>query len=100
MILLQLFRSLKKRYSRFRLSLHRYMLLKKINGGEDLRLEGVINVIFADRLIIGKNVYIGAGAYLNCRDEVTIGDNTIMSRNVTIYSYNAELSRREAVGLE
>jgi acetyltransferase-like isoleucine patch superfamily enzyme len=33
-------------------------------------------------------VYIGANAYLNCLGGIRIGNHTILSRNVTIYSYN------------
>jgi len=53
-----------------------------------LDLEGKVMVIYADRLTLGRNVHIGKDAYFNCRGGVTIGDHTIISRRVTIYSYD------------
>jgi len=53
-----------------------------------LHLEGHITVIYGERLTLGQNVHIGADAYINCKGGVTIGDNTILSRNITIYSYD------------
>jgi acetyltransferase-like isoleucine patch superfamily enzyme len=96
-ILIRLFKGFIRRYLKLRIAFHRYKLLKDLKGGDDLRLEGIINVIYPEKLIIGKNVYIGAGAYFNCRGGIAIGDNTIISRNVTIYSYNHNF--REATQL-
>ena len=39
-------------------------------------------------IVIGKNVHVGSGGYIDGRGGVVIGDNTHISRNVTIYSAN------------
>lgn len=70
------------------LALHRRNLLRSVNGGKGLHLEGKITVIYGENLTLGQKVHIGAGAYINCKGGVTIGDHTILSRRVTIYSYD------------
>lgn len=83
-----LYRRVKRRFRLVMLQLHRRHLLKYINGGEGLYLEDKIMLIYPDRLTLGRNVHIGKDAYFNCRGGVTIGDHTIISRRVTIYSYD------------
>lgn len=67
---------------------HRRNILNQIQGGDHLHIEGVINIIYPANLTLGTNVHIGADAYINCKGGVMIGDHTIISRRVTIYSYN------------
>ncbi|WP_395392884.1 acyltransferase [Novosphingobium sp. BL-8A] len=40
------------------------------------------------KLEIGHNVHVNSGAYWVCEGGLTIGDNTIFARNVTIYTRN------------
>lgn len=75
-------------FMRMRIIYHRKNILKQINGGYSLHLEGLINVIYPRNLTLGANVHIGADAYINCRGGITIGEHTILSRRVTIYSYD------------
>ncbi|HUW19294.1 MAG TPA: acyltransferase [Sedimentisphaerales bacterium] len=83
-----LYRKVKRKLERILLARHRQRILQRINGGEGLHLEGRIMVVYGENLTLGRNVHIGAGAYINCRGGVSIGDHTILSRHVTIYSYD------------
>lgn len=87
-MLLLVFRKLKRNVKKKLLNLHRKELLRYIKGGQDLSLEDKIHLIYAENLTLGRNVHIGADAYINCRGGVTIGDHTILSRRVVIYSYD------------
>ena len=87
-ILLSIARRIYKSFERIRIKQHRLYVLSQIKGGDNLHLDGIINVIVPEKLLLGKNVYIGANSYFNCMGGIAIGDNTILSRNVTIYSYN------------
>jgi len=53
-----------------------------------LHLEGKIMLIYGENLTLGRNVHIGADAFINCKGGVTIGDHSILSRGITIYSYD------------
>jgi acetyltransferase-like isoleucine patch superfamily enzyme len=83
-----IYRSLCAAFEKIRLDMHRKNLLSRMQGGEQLHLEGLIQVIHPEKLHIGKHVHIGKNAYINCAGGVAIGDGTILSRNVTIYSYD------------
>ncbi|MBN1850284.1 MAG: acyltransferase [Deltaproteobacteria bacterium] len=72
----------------WRLKIHQNSLLHQIQGGISLRLDGFCKVIHPENLQLGSYVYIGGNAYINCKGNVSIGDYTILSRNVTIYSYD------------
>lgn len=92
-IILFVYRKLQRKLKGWLLEVHRRELLEHINGGEKLLLEGKINLCFPKNLTLGHNVYIGADAYLNCLGGITIGDHTVISRRVTIYSYNHNFKR-------
>ena len=81
---------------KLRLNLHRRNLLKVVRGGGGLRLGGVINVVAADKLTIGKNVYIGENAFLHCIGGISIGDECAISRNVAIYSYDHDFTSTDS----
>jgi len=81
-------RSIRDGIERWRLKIHRDSLLQQVQGGESLHLDGFIKVICPVNLKLGSHVYIGGNAYINCMGDVSIGDYTILSRNVTIYSYD------------
>lgn len=58
--------------------------------GTGIRVNGRLTLTGADRAAIGNNVHIGDGAYIRAEGGLVIGDNTHISRNVTIYTINHE----------
>lgn len=87
-IVLSAYRKLKRKVKKKLLDIHRRELLRDIKGGEALFLEDKIMLIHPENLTLGRNVYIGAHAYIQCKGGVTIGDHTILSRRAVIYSYD------------
>lgn len=63
-------------------------LFKVKNKGSNVKFQGYSRIISPDKLIIGDNVRIGMNCYFHALGGITIGDNTILSRNITIYSAN------------
>ena len=64
-------------------------LLRKLQAcGYGVRINGKIYVREPNKLILGNNVHIGEGCYFAAEGGLTIGDNTHISRNVTIYTIN------------
>lgn len=65
-----------------------------INKGVNLKMLGYSKIKDRNKLNIGDNVRIGENCYFFCRGGISIGDNTVLSRNITIYSashdYNDE----------
>jgi len=43
---------------------------------------------YSENIVLGDNVHIMSGCFLNGRGGITIGSNTHLARNVTIYSYS------------
>jgi acetyltransferase-like isoleucine patch superfamily enzyme len=63
--------------------------LKKIrNKGENVKVMGYTRFLDPDNIFIGNNVRIGYGCFFFGKGGIIIGDNTILSRNITIYSSN------------
>lgn len=58
------------------------------NKGRNVKLVGYSRFINPERLHIGNNVRIGYNCFLFCQGGIRIGDNSILSRNITIYSGN------------
>jgi acetyltransferase-like isoleucine patch superfamily enzyme len=58
------------------------------------RFLGRVWVNYPDGLTVGEHVRIGRGCFLFCLGGLTIGDGTIISRNVTIYTANHDTSGR------
>ncbi|MCK4441368.1 MAG: acyltransferase [Sulfurovaceae bacterium] len=58
------------------------------NKGVKCRIHGKITIQDSQNLILGDYVNIGSGSYLNCKGGISIGDGTMISRNVLIYSSN------------
>lgn len=56
------------------------------NKGRQCRLEGYCRILNPENLKIGDEVSIGYDCFLFCLGGVTIGEHTILSRQVTIYS--------------
>lgn len=61
-------------------------LIKK--QGENCRFIGKVNVYYDYGLQLGNHVRIGSNSFIFAMGGVEIGDNTQISRNVTIYSAN------------
>jgi acetyltransferase-like isoleucine patch superfamily enzyme len=55
---------------------------------ESARVHGRIKVLVPSGLSVGQYVRIGEGCIFHCGGGVTIGENTQISRRVTIYSTN------------
>ncbi len=58
------------------------------NKGKNVKIVGYGRFLDANKLSLGNNVRIGYGAFFFCKGGIAIGDNTIISRNVVIYSAN------------
>lgn len=56
--------------------------------GSNVRMVGYSRILDPEGLIIGNNVRIGYGCFFFSKGGIEIGDNTILSRNITIYSSN------------
>lgn len=57
--------------------------------GSGCRICQGVTILFGENLALGDNVHIMPGCFINARGGgVTIGDNTHLARNVTIYSYS------------
>jgi acetyltransferase-like isoleucine patch superfamily enzyme len=84
----RIWRTARRQFNRWLLEAHRRSILKAARGGEGLHLDGRITLVHGERLVLGRNVHIGHDACFNCLGGVTIGDHTIISGRVTIYSYN------------
>ncbi len=82
------YRAVRRYLDRILLNWHRQRLLKCVNGGKGLHLEGKIMLIYGENLTLGEHIHIGKDAYINCKGGVTIGDYSVLSRGVTIYSYD------------
>lgn len=62
----------------------------KINGKSVLKsyVNGSFQITDFSGLILGENVHLGDGLYIESKGGVIIGDHTHISRNVSIYSTN------------
>ena len=58
------------------------------NKGENVKVVGYSRFLNPENLVLGSNVRIGYGCFFYCKGGIEIRDNTIISRNVTIYSSN------------
>jgi len=92
-LVIAVYRKLKRKVEKKLLEIHRQQLLREVKGGEALCLAGKIKLIYPENLTLGRNVYIGCDAYINCKGGVTIGEHTILSRRVVIYSYDHNFKR-------
>ena len=82
------YRAIRSAIGRALLEAHRRSILKTVQGGEGLHLDGKILLVHGENLTLGRNVHIGHDARLNCLGGITIGDHTVISGHCTIYSYN------------
>lgn len=58
------------------------------NKGINVNIVGYSRFLDPENLSLGNNVRIGYNCFFYCKGGITIGDNTILSRNITIYSSN------------
>lgn len=65
-----------------------YILKNLPHTGNNVKINGPIQVIGKDKLYINDHVRIGSGCFLFCRGGLKIGKNTQISRKVTIYTAN------------
>lgn len=56
--------------------------------GVGLRFNGMVTISEPASTVIGNNVHLGDGAFLVTDGGLTIGDNTHISRNLTLYTVN------------
>ncbi|MEO1052786.1 MAG: acyltransferase [Bacteroidota bacterium] len=79
-----------KKYIRpVRIRLRSNALRKKLFFcGIDVRFRGKVLISKPQKTYIGNNVHIGDNAYLKTDGGLMIGDNVVLSRNVTIYTVN------------
>ncbi|WP_439483849.1 acyltransferase [Cyclobacterium plantarum] len=58
------------------------------NTGINCHIEGYGRIYEKEKLYIGNHVSIGRNFFIRCRSNISIGDYTHISRNVTIHSAN------------
>ncbi len=58
------------------------------NKGTNVNIVGYSRFLDPENLSLGNNVRIGYNCFFYCKGGITIGDNTILSRDITIYSSN------------
>ncbi len=89
----KIWRSMRDSFNRATLEMHRRSILKVVRGGDGLHLDGKVLFVHAESLTLGRNVHIGHDACFNCLGGVTVGDHTMISGRVTIYSYDHAFKR-------
>ena len=67
------------------------------NRGKELHIYGMGNFLDADKIKVGNYCHIGENAYFFAAGGLTIGDNVIISRNVTIYTGNHNFKSTECL---
>lgn len=63
--------------------------------GSSTQLHFTVKIINPNRTVIGNNVFIGKGCYIDSSDQVSIGDNTLIAPMVFICSRSHQYDRRE-----
>ena len=61
-----------------------------LSVGSNVKINGKITVLSPKSLVVGNNVHIGADCFFHCGGGISIGDNSHLSRRITIYSANHE----------
>lgn len=64
---------------------HLYNIKQK---GRNVKVVGYSRFLNPENLTLGNNIRIGYDNFFYCKGGIEIGDNTVISRNVTIYSSN------------
>ena len=63
-----------------------YVLAQCAASGPGVRFAGRGHITHPNRLVLGSDVRIGEGHYFDSRGGLVIGDNTVISRCVTIFT--------------
>lgn len=63
-------------------------LTKENRNRKDLFFHGKVHITDPYQIHLGSNVHIGDGAFIRSEGGVKVGDNTHISRNLTLYSVN------------
>lgn len=84
---------LKRRYASWEKMRHaEYVRSKIVEDGGVVGAGGTIgrdvNITGRRQLVLGSNVHIGSGAFIRADGGLSIGDNTIISRNLLLYTMN------------
>jgi acetyltransferase-like isoleucine patch superfamily enzyme len=82
------------------------ILVERVSGktniemGDNCCIRGTIMVYRADsKVTLGNNVYIGPGTFIECVEQITIGDNVLISMNCNIIDTNSHsLDSAERLG--
>lgn len=82
------YRSITRRIASARLEAHRRSVMRLVNGGEGLHLDAPLKLNHPDRITLGRNVHFGHNVLLNAVGGISIGDDTIFSHHITVYSYD------------
>ncbi|MEL7002912.1 MAG: sulfotransferase [Bacteroidota bacterium] len=61
-------------------------VVKEVKSGYGCRINGEITITHPESFILGNNVHIGDNGYFFSKGGIVIGDNTHLSRNVSVYS--------------
>lgn len=78
-----------------------YIKIRIRNIGKNTEFKGICTITDFDAVVLGENVHIGEGGYFKTEGGLFIGDNTHISRNLTIYTTNHDyLSGRLPYGPE
>lgn len=72
--------------------------LKKIkNKGNNCKIIGYSRILDPEKIVLGDNIRIGYGCFLFGKGGIVIGDNSILSRNITIYSSNHDFKSEDFI---
>lgn len=67
--------------------------LKNVSLGSNVRIDGnVVLAAYSGSLTLGNFIHIGAGCYLGCAGEITMGDFSGLSQGICIYSATDDYS--------
>ncbi len=56
--------------------------------GADVIMRGPLRLSGAEQMEVGQNVFIGENAFIRAEGGLKIGDNTVISRNLVLYTVN------------
>ena len=59
--------------------------------GDGLHMLAPSAVFSPENIVLGENVHIGEGAFIRAKGGLTIGSNTVISRNVLIYTQDHDV---------
>ena len=63
-----------------------FRLLNPYLNGHSVRLHGIPEIVFPERLHIGDNLSLNGNVFLHCEGNITIGNNVTLSHGCTVLS--------------